>query len=811
MKRYVWHLRPGRSLALGGLAAALMALGGTAFPAPTLGAGACPNEQLRSEQPFGLRLPDCRAYEMVSPLEKNDSDAIEPEAPEADGARAAVSGEAVTYKSGSEPFAEPVGAAYRNQYIAVRGASGWTDRSLTLPYENVSTDGTGDYETLQFTPELTAGVGQTNLPLGGARGGEIVNAKDYLYLVDPLSSPLSYTPLNGNTCHEATCGFESAEDTVAGASTDLSHVVYTEETSHGSNVLESVDGEVILVNVSSTGERLADAGAGAGHQKEAEHAVGELAQLGGRSVSADGSRVVFTAPNTFIGTVRAKHVYVRDNIGQPPSPMGPHGECTVPGDACTLEVSASERAEPDPDGAGSARYWNESVDGAKVFFTDCAKLTEDATAVHDAGNVKCLPGNDEGVVGNDLYEYDLEKPEGERLTDLSVDPGEPDGARVRGVPAVSEDGSYVYFVAEGVLASNVRDYENSVHEKMVEAAQSGGDNLYVRHAGVTTFIATLASPQRQDELDAEGGDASDWQSYGAVDTVRISSDGTRLAFLSHRSLTGYDNEPMEPSACPVEYKGAVFVPEPCGEIYLYDAESGTVSCPSCNPSGARPTGSSTFVERETHVGDLEYYTPRNLSESGGRLFFDSNDALVPQDSNGLQDVYEWERPGEGSCTTTSGDYSSVSGGCVFPISNVAGADASFFLDASPSGDDVFIATEDQLVPSDIDGHMDVYDARVGGGFPVSSPPQECDNADSCKPPESPQPTLFGAPASETFSGPGNAVSVSSPAPSTQKGGHGKKVKTGRKRRRRGKHSAAGAQIRKHVKSRHGGKRSKASR
>ena len=47
-------------------------------------------------------------------------------------------------------------------------------------------------------------------------------------------------------------------------------------------------------------------------------------------------------------------------------------------------------------------------------------------------------------------------------------------------------------------------------------------------------------------------------------------------------------------------------------------------------------------------GAEELYQSRYLSDSG-RLFFNSGDALVPQDVNGTWDVYEYEPEGVGSC------------------------------------------------------------------------------------------------------------------------------------------------------------------
>ena len=76
-----------------------------------------------------------------------------------------------------------------------------------------------------------------------------------------------------------------------------------------------------------------------------------------------------------------------------------------------------------------------------------------------------------------LYEYDLETGKLSDLTGEATD-STGEGAAVQGVVQISEDGSYVYFVAEGALAAG---------------ATAGQPNLYVSHEdGVPVFIATLA-------------------------------------------------------------------------------------------------------------------------------------------------------------------------------------------------------------------------------------------------------------------------------------------------------------------------------
>ena len=178
----------------------------------------------------------------------------------------------------------------------------------------------------------------------------------------------------------------------------------------------------------------------------------------------------------------------------------------------------------------------------------------------------------------------------------------------------------------------------------------------------------------------------------------------------------------------------------------------TLACASCDPTGARPVGvfdgtvddkvseplvdrTGVWTSKETQSGDVRTnhwlagsipgwnelandpstYQPRYLSDDG-RLFFDSPEALVPHDTNGLEDVYEYEPVGEGTCTTatSSGDavYSGSAEGCVGLISSGTSNAESAFYDASESGGDVFFVTTGRLVSEDYDKSYDVYDAHV---------------------------------------------------------------------------------------------------
>jgi DNA-binding beta-propeller fold protein YncE len=306
----------------------------------------------------------------------------------------------------------------------------------------------------------------------------------------------------------------------------------------------------------------------------------------------------------------------------------------------------------------------------------------------------------------------------------------------------SKDGSVLYFTSAEVLTGSEMNDRR-------ETARSGEPNLYVRHgAAPPRFIAVVALEGARVKIH-----------YGSEPTSRVSPDGGWLTFMSDRSLTGYDTRDARSG-------------KPDVEVYLYDDASGSLVCASCDPTGARPSGSSS-VPVLTHVSEgLALYQSRYLSDNG-RLFFDSNDALVPQDINGMGDVYEYEPVGTGDCSSSSVTYNAGSGGCVGLISSGASAEESSFMDASENGRDVFFLTQEKLLPQDFDTAPDVYDARectsVSPCLPVAATqPPPCVTGDSCKPSPAIQPEIFGPSGSATFSGAGNVTASGSAPPVTSK-------------------------------------------
>jgi hypothetical protein len=423
------------------------------------------------------------------------------------------------------------------------------------------------------------------------------------------------------------------------------------------------------------------------------------------------------------------------------------------------------RLDVKSDGTGEGRvtpiFQAASSDGTLGLFIDEQRLTANSGS-GELGAKKRF----------DLYACEIPRTEGELecvLSDLTPKSVGGESAEVEGMlPGVSDDGSYVYVVARGVLTGG----ENASHEVPV----SGGNNLYVIHrTGVPgqgkweepRFITSLTSDDVSDWAGSSGDrHVGDLTSL----TARVSPDGRYLAFMSDGSLTGYDN------------RDAVHPEHVDQEVFLYDAVGERLVCASCDPTGARPTGIENSksvddaisseelspsawiaanVPAWTQIGDKEArYQSRYLLDDG-RLFFNSGDALVPQDNNGGEDVYEYEPVGLGDCSVGSVTYTVAKAGCVGLVSAGTSARESGFLDASVTGDDVFFLTSEKLIAQDTDTAVDIYDAHVcTTALPCPTrvvPVPPCATADACRVAPVPEPSVFGAPSSATFSGEGNTT------------------------------------------------------
>jgi hypothetical protein len=328
----------------------------------------------------------------------------------------------------------------------------------------------------------------------------------------------------------------------------------------------------------------------------------------------------------------------------------------------------------------AARRGAISSDGSRVYFSSGGEVylregNATKTVLGATGGEFAGASVDGGVAylvdSGELAAYSAV---GETLTPLTT------GGGVEGVLAVSTDGSKVYYAKSGAV--------------------------FLRSGATLTEVASSAVP-------------SDW--LAGEETSRVTRDGSHLLFLSDAELTGYPNEG--------ETEVFLYGPPPGGGVAL-------LTCVSCNPSGERPQGAASIPgtrSNGTRPEATDVYQPRALAASGDRVFFETADSLVPQDTNGATDVYEWEADGEGTCARGVG--------CVQLISGGRDPEPSYFLDADESGGEAFFLTAASLYPLD-PGSYDVYDAHEFGGFAVPESPIPC-IADACQilpeAPEDPSP------------------------------------------------------------------------
>jgi hypothetical protein len=724
-------------------------------------------------------LPDGRQYEMVTPPAKQGALFKKPglffNQTESPLIEASPTGNAIVDQAAFASEANPQGDAGAVSVLSTRSAGGWSSRDLAPPHTEAAGAGIGynGSEDLMFSEDLSHAVEQqfgAFAPLSPEAGEETPYIRtNYLNgNVSQFCSESCYQPLV--TRANALAGVEFGKDpsgecngteicgpTFQVATPDFSHIVLRSEyqlTSMPVHVNEPEDfryflyewsaGQLQPITVYPNGEGGGEGVLGEGQLGGEESFKSSAIYHTGaqRAISENGQRVIFTAAG--VGT----SIYLRDLSKRETLRLDlPEPECAE----CTGSI------EP--------LYLTANSEDSRIFFLDEGRLTSNSGAVSSQGHPKL-----------DLYECEIVEGAGGKLEcklhDLTPAGAGEEAGDATAVLGTSSDGSYVYFAAGGKLAPGAPSAPSGeCNPPFGLEANTEGCDLYVRHDGVTRLVAP-------------GWIAGD----EAPGLARVSPDGRWLTFMSPRSLTGYDNRDANSGL-------------PDNEVYLYHApanlatESGTLVCASCNPTGARPVGDEPEGQGDGFgtaanlpawtfsTEHLSLYQPRYLSDSG-RLFFDSHDALVPKDVNGVEDVYEYEPAGvpagEHACTSTSSSGSEVyepargeqPAGCVALISSGTSTEASEFLDASAgagegehgeaggeAGRDVFFITTAALAPQDLDAAADVYDAHeCTTQSPCIAPPEQalaCTTEASCKPPPTPQPSVYGPPSSATFSGPGD--------------------------------------------------------
>jgi sugar lactone lactonase YvrE len=714
--------------------------------------GRGPASTFSTFSPANSHLPDGRAYEQASPTQKNANDAWG----EVNAVKASASGDAITfYSTAGMPGA--TGGQFFGVYQANRtpDGSGWTTEGI-LPEA-----GSGYFARILGWSEDLSETYST-----AKRSGEppVLYARSRDGSLEPIFAGTGKVTVQQHVAATSASGEVVYFESAPGGSKKPGAYVWNRESETST-----------LVGVMNDGKAPA-AGTLAGPydwfnknpDTERGGASAEYYLQAANSLSQDGKRAFFTEAGT--GQLYVRLNPTKEEAAQELNPA----ECRAPsnGSACTIRISAPEEGLLDPN--QPAAFLGATSDGNEAYFLSAGKLTADSTATNGRA---------------ELYRYDVGSGQ---LSDLTVDStsSDPNGADVQGILGTVGDGSHIYFVANGVLAPG------GTLGTCAPASLSGECNLYELSGGQIEFIARLdTGPTASPELVArELGDERDWAPTARFNgegggngskenTSRTSSDGRTLLFRSSRQLTGYANGRVP-------------------ELYVL-REGSPLLCVSCSPGGTRPTGPADLQSiraRGLVALSLEFGTlTRNLSSTGTRIFFDTPDALVANDTNGVTDAYEWEASGTGSCQSAL-----ENGGCLYLMSTGASPLPSYFGDASVSGNDAFFFTQQSLVQQDRDELYDVYDARVNGG--IAS--QDETEPRICSGEECPAPAA-GAPSSSPIGS--AAPQAPNPKPKKCKKGfkrvvkHGKEqcVKTKKHKKHHKKHKKQGKRHAGHKRAGHG--------
>jgi hypothetical protein len=774
----------------------------------------CPNSSFRDGP--SSTLPDCRAYEMVSPLDKNGGDIVtrcDIRCNRTSLMQANRDGSKLSY-SAFVSFGDAPSSLYSNQYIASRGGGGWSTHSINPPRHETLFSGfpslVQSFYDLDIQARGLSGDLSTMAWTDGSRPAltpDAVEEVPNLYSRDNLNDTYDWIAELGEVSEGSDPGGPWFPE-ILNLSETGDHIVFMtprELTADpvpaggGELLYDYTGGDVHLVSILPDGTPVRDATAGSYIKGGNETQGGQFVR---NALSADGARITWSTATSIyqrIGNSETKHVsevtskneiaevVITATGGAFKLNLSGAGEtAAIPFNATAAEVQAALDAlagvepgdlavtgsaggpytiafagqyektnvslaangsgltGPDPkaevitvqEGPAPARYEGASTDGTEVLY-------------RQAG----------GTGFENLYRVDVDDQTATLVGQLAI------GSGFNGVLGASDDLSRIYFSSGKALAAG---------------ATAGSPNLYLDDNGTTEFIATLSRIDFGESVGLNEQGKPEVSGYNMLQlaperqAVRVTPDGSGLAFQSVASLTGYDNRDVKNNELDVE-------------VFVYDATSDQLTCASCNPSGARPNGKPAVrynSGEETLIGandqqrrwtaaflqtaENQTYYPRDFSDDGNRLFFNAYDALSIEDNNNKQDVYQWEAQGTGTCTEP--------GGCVSLISTGESSAKSEFVDASANGDVVFFTTSASLAPQD-PGLIDIYAAAVGGGFDFVVREAPCEG-DACQPlPVAPNdPT----PGSASYNGPGNVQAQSAKKKHKKKHHkHGKK-KRGKK-------------------------------
>jgi hypothetical protein len=711
----------------------------------------CPNSIVRAQTGSGS-LPDCRGYELVSP---SDSGAASltiggPNSPYATPSRLAFFG-----FFGSIPGPWNPQNVFGDMYVATRSAAGWSTHYVGIPADQRPSAG-GPPNGGIFTGSLwradpilssrsmdrfldwehgQQGLGNIEIRQSGSMA-------PYMWGADGAAHgrlPTNAAEIPNGEADLREYGFNGDMK----PSADFSHYFFSSSnvafapgglTSGNGSVYDNdlATGTVEIVSKLSNGSPIPEE---PGDEEDDYFTL--------PAASIDGSHILIAATGTAVcghakcPSASNERIPCYDGIDQAGA-VGAIQKCpeNLPSHLYMRVGGGVGGVTYDVSGGAVVHYDGMTSDGSKVYFTSHEDLTEDNS------------DNDSSV---DLYMWSEVGDTITRVSSGSGSVGNTDncnsawiaGCGVEVVPSMVgmellQAGGFEQAVHGGALRfglsfSDPTDnsiaavsgdiYFYSPEQFVASKGVPGRRNLYVFRSGQIQFVATLDADK-------------------PTSRFQITPSGSRAAFITDSRLTTYDNAGYD-------------------EMYTFTPSTGQLVCVSCIPSGQPPTSYVVGSQNGIFMSD------------DGRTFFATESALLPADTNGLTDVYEY----------VDGRPRLISSG-VASIQKSSLGEAGL-VGVSADGIDVYIGTFDRLVAGDQNGQLlRFYDARSGGGFPQTTVAAPCAAADECHAPPNQTESL---PAIGSSADLGSGGNLSQATKKTRK--HRKHHK--RRRRHHGRHVRSG--------------------
>lgn len=615
----------------------------------------CPNTEYRTG--LSANLPDCRAYELVTPAETNGASPVAAES-------------------------QTAGEEFNNWLVSPRGEGAGESVAYFIPGTLPGFEGTGSFDG--YRARRASG----SHPSGG--------------WASEIFGP-SFAEADGNRPEKH--GMAPEQDY-------WFWQIHNFENYEGGipagNYLRSAS----VVNSKCTGSSSSH------YQLIGCGSLGTDPTAQGRFLSAGGAHVIFSS---------------KARLQSDAAPVGTEAIYDRAAGAESAEV-LSVKEGGSPFGAGkNAAYLGTAEDGSAVAFSVGTTLY-----LHRAGSTVLVAEGFGSFAGLSVDGSRLFYTKADELhffdaiadTDTSIAPGV-----AATFVSVSPDGSHLLFTSEKALTGGEEN-------EMGQVAVENQHNLYALAGGATAFVGILDPEDLvrfAGRVEVNLGRWTTAISAGinvgrAYSPTRSTPNGDVFAFQSHAQLTAYDN------------KGH-------GEIYRYAPTAALgerVLCVSCDPSNAAPSADATFQEVRLPIFATTLIP--NITEDGRKVIFQSQDRLLPEDANAVQDVYEWKAPGAPGCQSVNG--------CLGLISSGQGEGNSSLYGMTEDGHDVFLHTLQKLVGADVAGSPSIYDAREGGGIPEPLQAAPC-QGDSCQGAGSTPPAV-PSPSSDNASGGGNVSAKPKP-------------------------------------------------